>query len=399
MLFTLRLVSISVADKCTPGGGCTVPSWVRGSPEAKILLWDRMETARLAEINGRWIPLTYACIAYSVLALVYLLIYLYTHVVAPLENIWTWAGCDATLQFLLGGAGIAVATLHLMVHWNYGWFDSDIFSSRACDEFGPYCSRQHSPFPQEIPTQHRLAPSSSNPNRLSASSDMSASDANRLSTGSLGSSGITAPAYHSQPKNPSRLRETVIYSAYDAHMAANPEDFEPVRDPERDPDVPVPDKLCDNHSDTSPAITVTRPNTSSQGHDPLTSSTWLLGTLGHRSTSHASRIRGRSRPTSLVSNYSSRPSSFAVFAALDDLQEVLAAPSLTPDVIQTLQTRIAALHFLARPPAESLPLTPPPSDDSTPSLPALSIHSDSHSALDPSSPRRSLPLRGRHARA
>ncbi|BEJ13980.1 hypothetical protein CspHIS471_0311540 [Cutaneotrichosporon sp. HIS471] len=224
---------------------------------------------------------------------------------------------------------------------------------------------------------------------------MSRSDANRKSTGSLGSPGIAAATYHSQPKNPSRLRESVIYSAYDAHMAANPEDFEPVRDP----DVPVPDNSCDNHSDTSPAITVTRPSTSSQGHDPLTSSTSLLGTLGHQSTSDTSRVRGRSRPTSLVSNSSSRPSSFAVFAALDDLQEVLTAPSLTPDVIQTLQTRIAALHLLARPPAERLPPTPPPSDDSTPSLPALSIHSDSASALDPSKPRRSLPLRGRHARA
>jgi hypothetical protein len=39
MLFTLRLVGASVANNCTPGGGCSVPAWVRGSPEEGRLLW------------------------------------------------------------------------------------------------------------------------------------------------------------------------------------------------------------------------------------------------------------------------------------------------------------------------------------------------------------------------
>ncbi|GMK59220.1 hypothetical protein CspeluHIS016_0702350 [Cutaneotrichosporon spelunceum] len=72
MFFTLRLLRTSVANKCTPGGGCSVPAWVRGSPEEGVLVWDSMETARLAEINRHWIPLTYAYITYSALTLIYL---------------------------------------------------------------------------------------------------------------------------------------------------------------------------------------------------------------------------------------------------------------------------------------------------------------------------------------
>jgi hypothetical protein len=118
-------------------------------------------------------------------------------------------------------------------------------------------------------------------------------------------------------------------------------------------------------------------------------------------TSDAATIRVGSRPTSYASTNSGRPSSFAVIAALEELRAALAAPNPTPEVLMHLQSRIANLHNLARSPGE-LP-TPPSSGtsssrNSTSSLPMSPIAAPSPGFLDPSSPRRSLPVRGRQSR-
>ncbi|GMK59221.1 hypothetical protein CspeluHIS016_0702360 [Cutaneotrichosporon spelunceum] len=240
-----------------------------------------------------------------------------------------------------------------MVRWSYGWFDADIFAPRVCEELGPYCPHLRANF------------------------------AVALALGSLVAPGAPVPGNPSQPKRPSRLRESVIYSADEPDLDLGPKYLEPVRDH---------DTPSDSSSDmlSSPAITITRASSSSHGHDPLTSSTPLHGTLGHQSRSDTSH-GWRSRPSSHASN-PGRPSSAAVFAALDDLQEVLAAPQLTPEVIQSLQNRIAVFHLLARPAEQASPFS-----DGSPSTPTRPALAGAPKFLDPM-PRRSLPVRGRHGR-
>ncbi|CAK9786761.1 hypothetical protein CC85DRAFT_303218 [Cutaneotrichosporon oleaginosum] len=159
MIFTLRLLAASVAEVCPPGGGCEIPSWVGGINIAeKEWWWARIKEQRYIQITTRWLPLTYACIGYSALALLYIALYGYTHTVSRAKTKWTAVGYDVVLQLGFGACGIVIAALHLLVEWMYGRFfwnhlqqktnwsrySENIFAPRVCGDLGTYCARFHS---------------------------------------------------------------------------------------------------------------------------------------------------------------------------------------------------------------------------------------------------------------
>jgi hypothetical protein len=110
--------------------------------------------------------------------------------------------------------------------------------------------------------------------------------------------------------------------------------------PLRDPDAPRNEKRASYHGPSNPV----RPRPMSQGPSPGAPPI-------DRSRSQASR------PSSTHSS-SSRHSSIAVLAALDELNAMLSAPNLTPEAVRDLKGRIAALQVLAAPPPP--PGTVPP---------------------------------------